>query len=281
MEKYFTVEYLHNQFTMNELTKKLPVTLIGILNSFNKELSNFRREISIISNLSKVRLNSNDFEKITIRYVLNKSSFYFEINVLLIGDYIDWKFYPNEQESTKPSSRSRSAISKEVYTDLESKLIGWKDVITKVTELKDPLEFFNSDNFIEFYSQEILEFFPTTDEDEKYPLSSKKQKLATELIDKQSKFILKELSQIQNKESDKYYDLSRANRNLLELKEDIKVMTVEEVKRKWSLSLGAIVKWCRDKFIKYLKLDSANGHDVSRAFGSFIGGVFGIPKFDQ
>jgi hypothetical protein len=266
---------------MIEITKKLPITLIEILNNFNEELSNFRRDVEMKSDIGEIRLNSTKYERVNIRYLLKNTSFYFEINFVLEGDFIDWNFYPHRQDSTKKYSRARIGVTSNVYSELKNALTNWKKIITNISQLKNPLEYFDSDNFIEFYSGEILEQIPTTEEEEKYPLSSAKRKLAIELIDKQTKFIKKELSAVKDVNSDKYYDLLLAEKNLNELKEDLPRMTVAEVKRKWSISLGVIIKWCSGKFIKFTKMDGVSGHDISRTIGSFIGGVFGIPKIDQ
>ena len=266
---------------MNEIAKKLPITLIEILNAFNEDLSDLRRNIELSTNSSETKVKNIKYEKISIKYSLKKTNFYFEIHFLVVGDYIDWNFYPHKEDSTRKYARTRTELTTNIYTELGSALHKWKEMVTNIYELKNPFEYFDTDNFIEFYSGEILEQIPTTEEEENYPLSSAKRKLAIELIDKQTKFIKKELSAVTDVNSDKYYDLLLAEKNLNELKEDLPRMTVAEVKRKWSISLGVIMKWCSNKFIKFTKMDGISGNDVSRTIGSFIGGVFGIPKIDQ
>jgi hypothetical protein len=59
-------------------------------------------------------------------------------------------------------------------------------------------------------------------------------------------------------------DLTNAKTNLSELKENMPQMTISEVKQKWSISFGTIIKWSKKKFIQFMNIDKASGNDISR-----------------
>lgn len=113
------------------------------------------------------------------------------------------------------------------------------------------------------------------------PLSSALQILAIDMVDKQLEFISNEISVLGGDDPEKKNDLMIAKNILDKMKSDIPRMTIAEIKKSWSISLGAIRKWCGEKFVTFLKIDKSNGYDVSRMIGSFIGGALGIPKIEQ
>tara|TARA_B110000879_G_scaffold6_1_gene6 strand:+ start:447 stop:1244 length:798 start_codon:yes stop_codon:yes gene_type:complete len=265
---------------MIDITKKLPISLITLMNSFNDKLIPLRKQMELISTSNKVRLNSSDYENIKTKYIVKNSEFFFEINFLINGDYIDWNYYPNVKDSSKKSNQGRIAFDQKIYDRLKSDLEKWEKNILVVNELSNPVEFFTKDKIIEFYSKEIIEKIPFNEYEEEFPLHSDKQDLAIILIDKQIKFIETELKGIKDKSSEKHQDLTNAKTNLSELKENMSQMTISEVKKKWSLSFGTIIKWLKAKFIQFLNIDKASGNDISRLIGGFIGGVFGVPKVE-
>ncbi len=155
--------------------------------------------------------------------------------------------------------------------------MNWREFVYRF----DFKNYFIIDNIIQFYSGEFLELVPIIEAEEKFPLSSRKQKLALKLIDDQCDFIDSQIKEISNTDSEEFNDLTIAKNILNEMKIKLPRMTIAEVKRNWSISFGAIQKWCGEKFIQFLKIDKANSHDISRTIGSFVGGVLGIPKIES
>lgn len=265
---------------MIDITKKLPISLITLLNNFNEKLIPFRKQTELSATSSKTTHNSISYENIKTKYNIKNSDFFFEINFVIEGDYIDWKYYPETEDSSKKTTQRRTSFSKKTLDLLESELMKWKKNISLITKLENPLEFFSKDKIIEFYSNEVQQKMTFNEFEEELPLSSEKQELAIILIEKQEKFLNIELKNIEDKTSDKYQDLNKAKENLKELKENIPQMTVSEVKRQWSLSFGTIIKWAKNKFVVFMNIDKASGNDISRLIGSFVGGIFGIPKVE-
>ncbi|MRT92277.1 hypothetical protein [Ancylomarina sp. 16SWW S1-10-2] len=265
---------------MIDITKKLPISLITLLNSFNEKLIPFRKQIELDAVSSKVSFNNISYENIKTSYKIKNSSFSFEINFIIDGDYIDWNYYPNAKDSSKKTNQKKLIFNQKICDQLKADLEKWKENISIINELVNPIDFFLKDKIIEFYSKEVQEKMPFNEYEEEFPLSSEKQDLAVVLIDKQVKFLEQELKSIKDKTTEKYQDLNNAKANLSELKEDMSQMTISEVKRKWSLSFGTIIKWSKKKFIQFMSFDKASGNDISRLIGSFLGGVFGVPKLE-
>ncbi|MCT8339727.1 hypothetical protein MG296_06655 [Flavobacteriaceae bacterium TK19130] len=266
---------------MENITRILPISIINILNDFNSSLEDYRKEVSLNPSLKEMVINSEKFQTVSLRYSLKNTSYYFEIDYVVKADKISWKQYPYSSSSTKPRNRSRVAVNTNSTKELKSHFAAWISIISKTKKLENPLEYFQLDHFVEFYSYEVIEQIPTTENEVKFPLTSEKQNIAIDLISKQTKFIDKELSKINDKNSEEYFDFEFAKYNLINLKKELPRMTVSEVKQKWALSFGVIMKWAGDRFLKFIKIDKETGFDLSRAIGSFIGGVFGIPKLDQ
>lgn len=264
---------------MIDITKKLPISLIVILNDFNKKLVPFRKQTELNAISSKINLNNGHHEKIRIRYTI-KNSLFFEINFIIDVDYIDWNYYPETKDSSKKTVQKRIAFNDKTAELLLSELIKWEGNISLINNLKNPFEFFNKDKIIEFYSNEVHQKMTFNEHEDELPLASEKQEMAIVLIEKQEKFLEIELKNIDDNTSEKYKDLKYAKDNLNELKENMSQMTVSEVKKKWSLSFGTIIKWSKRNFITYMHIDKASGNDISRLIGNFVGGVFGIPKIE-
>jgi hypothetical protein len=265
---------------MIDITKKLPISLITLLNNFNKKLIPFRKKIELNASSSNVSLNSVSYENIKTKYTVKNTNFFFEINFIVNGDYIDWNYYPETENSTKKTIKSRSAFNNIVSKKLANELVKWEEHILLLDKLENPIDFFTKDKIIEFYSNEIQEKMSFNQSENEFPLPTEKQELAIILIEKQEEFLQIELKETVDKTSEKYQDLKKANDNLIELKENMSQMTVSEVKQKWSSSFGTIIKWSKNKFITFMNIDKASGNDISRLIGSFLGGVFGVPKIE-
>jgi hypothetical protein len=191
---------------MIDITKKLPISLITLMNIFNEKLIPLRKQTELNANSSKVSLNSNNYENIRTRYTIKNSEFFFEINFIIDGDYIDWNYYPNAKDSSKKANQNRLAFNQKVCDQLKVDLEKWERNIIIVNELSNPLEFFSKDKIIEFYSKEVREKMPFNEYEEEFPLSSDKQDLAIILIDKHVKFLEIELKATKDKTSEKYQD---------------------------------------------------------------------------
>ena len=265
---------------MIDITKKLPISLITVLNDFNKKLIPFRKQTELNATSSKVNFNNTNHENIKTRYTIKNTSLFFEINFIIDGDYIDWNYYPETKDSSKRTAQKRIAFNNKTAELLLSELMKWEENISLISNLENPLEFFSKDKIIEFYSNEVHQKMTFNEHEEELPLASEKQELAITLIERQEKFLEIELKNIEDKTSEKYNDLKQAKDNLKELKENMSQMTVSEVKQKWSLSFGTIIKWSQKSFITFMNIDKASGNDISRLIGSFVGGVFGIPKIE-
>ncbi len=90
---------------MEDLVKKIPIQLTQLLNNFNTELSEFRNEIEMDSQDTRVRYSNTNYDGVKVRYQLKNSSFYFELEYLLKGDIVNWKFYPHAKHSTQEKNR--------------------------------------------------------------------------------------------------------------------------------------------------------------------------------
>lgn len=267
---------------MIDLNSKLPIELTRLLNEFNKELSELKKEIVADASSQVIKYNNSKAEKIIFSYKKRNSNFFFEINFIVSKDIINWKFYPYNGTSTKPTAIGETnSNDSSVYTRLSNSLRSWLKIVTTVLQTENPLAFFEVDDFIRFYSNEILDEIPITEEENKFPLSSEKQKIAIDLINIQEKFLKKEIESIEDKTSEKYHDLQLSKKLIEKIKEELPRTTAAEVKRNWTISLGSIKKWCGEQFIKFLIADKQTNYDLSRTLGSFLGGVFGIPKIEQ
>ncbi|MCW3789803.1 hypothetical protein [Plebeiibacterium sediminum] len=113
---------------MDDLVKKIPIELTQLLNSFNTELSEYRKNIEMNSHNIRVRYSNSDFDGVKIIYKQKNSSFYFELEYLLKGDYITWKYYPHAQHSTQEKNRARAKIDPaKTFKELLSSLRLWKN----------------------------------------------------------------------------------------------------------------------------------------------------------
>lgn len=267
---------------MNDLVKKIPIELTNLLNLFNEDLSDRRNLIEMNASEASVILNKSNYNAIKIKYQLKKTNFFFEIEFIPLQDYVKWSYYPHSTNSTKEKKRDIALLAEVIKrNELLDNLRQWKYIINETDELENPLNFFKTDPFIKFYAGEFIEEIQIDEEDKNRPLTSKQRAEFIELIKKQSDFLAIELSNIKDDTSEKFQDLTTSQRILTELSENIPRMTTAQVKQNWAISLGAIRKWCEDQFIKFLNIDKNTKYDLSRSLGSFIGGVFGIPKLDE
>ncbi|MGE0020711.1 MAG: hypothetical protein AB7S72_13650 [Draconibacterium sp.] len=267
---------------MLDLNFKLPLELTRTLNEFNKELSELRKDIIADASSKIITYNNSKSEQITFSYKTKNSNLFFDINFIVSRDLIHWKFYPYNNTSTKPTTIGETnANDSKVYNQLLDSLKSWLKIVKTVLQLDNPLTFFEIDDFIKFYSNEILDEIPISDEENKFPLSSEGQKKAIDLINIQEKFLIIEIEEIEDKTSEKYHDLELSRKLIEKIKEELPRTTVADLKRNWAISLGSIKKWCSEKFIQYLIADKQTNYDLSRTLGSFIGGVLGIPKIEQ
>ncbi|WP_289055067.1 hypothetical protein [Carboxylicivirga marina] len=157
-----------------------------------------------------------------------------------------------------------------------SQLRQWKNNLVQVNELENPLDYFQIDEFIRFYAGEIIDITPVEESDHIKPLSSEKQLVVIKLMNQQSEFISTEIENLEENEEDKKNDLILAQKILDKMKENISRMTIADIKKNWSISFGAIRKWCGERFLTFVKVDKANGNDISRMIGSFVGGILNI-----
>ena len=95
---------------MIDITKKLPISLITVLNDFNKKLIPFRKQTELNATSSKVNFNNTNHENIKTRYTIKNTSLFFEINFIIDGDYIDWNYYPETKDSSKRTAQKRIAF---------------------------------------------------------------------------------------------------------------------------------------------------------------------------
>jgi len=266
---------------MKDLVNKIPIELTQLLNSFNQDLSDKKKIIKMTASEFRVRYNNSEYDGIKILYKLIDTSFFIELDYLLKGDVISWRFYPQAKNSTKEKKidwRSLETVLK--GNILLNQLRTWKNIIAEIESLENPLEFFAIDDFIKFYAGEFIDEIVINEQDEKLPLSSSNKEKVINLIAKQSEFLEIEISEIEDSSSEKYNDLLISQKILGEIQENISRKTVAEIKRNWSISLGAIRKWCEDKYLKFLAADKSSNYELSRSLGSFIGGLFGFPRLD-
>jgi hypothetical protein len=262
---------------MNELYKKIPIKLTQILNAFNIELKSYKKSIDLVFS-SETAQYDKQYEKIIIEYKIKNTEFYFKVNFITEKDYINWDFYPNLETSTKKKEKGTTTTTENTYKELTENLTHWNSKLKDIYSLENPMIFF-TDKFIENYAFEILEEVETVNHEYEIPLPSKKQKMALLLLEKHKEFI--EIEMENSKEnSEKIKDLEVAKKNITEIEGNITRMTISEVKQKWSIAFGVIMKWSAEKFVKFVKIDKATGQDISRMLGGFIGGVFGIPKIE-
>jgi hypothetical protein len=264
---------------MKDLANRIPIELTQLLNNFNKELSEKRKSVEMAASEFRVRHNSADYDGIRLRYSLKGTLFFFEIEYLLKGDLINWKFYPESKNSTKEKKYDRTVISSVLKSNsLLGHLRLWKNNISEIEQLENPLDYFSVDSFIKFYAGEFIEEFDIGEQDEMLPLPQSKRDMVISLINIQAEFLGSEISEIDDKSSEKYNDLVVSKNILVEIQENISRMTVAEIKRNWAISLGAIRKWCENKYVEFLMADKNTKYELSRSLGSFIGGLFGIPR---
>lgn len=229
--------------------------------------------------IRSVRLQNSNREQVVITYSLKNSDFFFQIYFVVALDNINWKYYPTNNTSTKPTITSQTdSGSNGAFTRLFNTLTQWKNFISTVTELDNPIEYFKVDKFLKFYSSEIIDEFPITDEPKQLPMPSERQKKAIKLLEVQKEFIQLELEDEKDAGSDKYVDLNMAKELIEKIEEELPRLTEAEVKQNWSISLAGIKKWCENKFFIFLAEDKKLDYSFSRSFGSFVGGAFGLPN---
>lgn len=264
---------------MEDLEKKIPIALTEILNKFNEQLSKIRNEISMEASFPDGGLNNQ--RQIIISYRLKGTDFYFNIYFTTTSDLIYWTYYPYTKASTKPTSVAQAnTIDHGVFSRLMESLINWKQYIENYKDVENPIKFFSVDDFIKFYSDEILVEIPEFENESKFPLSSVRQVKALKLIERQIEFLDNEINNVQDHTSEIYYDLINSKKLIEKVREDMPRITATELKKNWAISLGYIKKWCTEKFISFLKIDKETDNELSRTLGSFIGGLFGVPKID-
>jgi hypothetical protein len=264
---------------MEDLRNRIPLELTQTLNKFNKELDNIQSKVEMITETKSIRVDNSNREQIIIEYRIKNSKYFFNISFVDKLDKINWKYYPYNNTSTMPKSNGSSDSNGDgIYERLGKTLSLWRDIVSKVHELENPIDYFKVDKFIKFYSDEILIDFPVTEEQKQFPISSSKQEKAILLLAKQKEFLQKELEDLKDKSSEKYSDLKFSHSLVEKIEEELPRLTEEEVKRNWSISLGGIKKWCADKFFDFLIVDKASNYNFSRSLGSFFGGVFGAPN---
>lgn len=267
---------------MIDLVNIIPIEYTILLNAFNKELNDKRHAVEMSASNFRVRLNNFEYEGIKIRYSQKNTTFFFEIDYLLKGDFINWKFYPFAKNSTKEKITERIILDNAIKkNELLSDLRLWRNNIIEIDKLENPLDFFKTDNFIKFYASEFIEEFNIEEQDEKSPLPTQYRKKILELLNKQIEFIKIELSGIEDIDSEKYQDLTTSQELLSEISENIPRMTIADIKRNWAIPLGAIRKWCEDQYLKFLILDNNSDYKLSRSLGSFIGGLFNLPQLED
>jgi hypothetical protein len=266
---------------MEDLEKKIPYELTVTLNKFNVELTKIKNEVTMEASSTNIKISNSNQTQITISYRIKNLNFYFIIYFITGSDLIHWKYYPYNKTSTKSTTVGQASTSDpSVFSRLLSTLISWKQLIENYKTIENPINFFLVDDFIKFYSDEILEEIPENETENKFPLSSAKQIKALKLIELQIQFLDREIINTEDQSSEKYNDLVNSKKLIEKIRENLPRLTASEVKKNWSISLAGIKKWCGEKFIQFLKLDKESGHDLSRTLGSFIGGIFGIPKLD-
>lgn len=267
---------------MKELVNRIPIELTQLLNTYSKDLSDKRKYIGMIASEFRVQYKNSEYDGIRIRYNKKGTSFFFEIEYLLKVDLISWKFYPESKNSTKEKIYDRTIFEPVLKNNsLLSHLRLWKNNISEIDSLENPLDYFSVDNFIKYCAGEFIEEFDIHEQDEMLPLSHSNQKKVIYLINKQTEFLEIEISEISDSSSEKYNDLLISKKILVEIQENISRMTIAEIKRNWAFSLGAIRKWCESQYIKVLMADKSSNYELSRSLGSFIGGIFGIPKLES
>lgn len=267
---------------MKDLTYRIPIKLTKLLNSFNDDLLNRRNAIEMNATEFSVRLNGSDYDGIRIRYNHKFTTFYFELEYLLFADLISWKYFPRAANSTRVAKNERTSLESVLRNNkLLTHLRKWKNNLVEIESLENPLGFFITDDFIKFYAGEFIEEIVVHEQDEKLPLSYSNREKVIYFITKQIEFLKTEISEIKDLSSEKYNDLIVSQKILNEIQENISRMTVADIKRNWSISLGAIRKWCENQFINFLDADRNSKYDISRSLGSFVGGLFGIPKLDS
>lgn len=263
---------------MEDLEKKIPYSLTLTLNKFNELLTPFKKDVIMEAAPS----NSATQKQITISYRFRNTDFYFHIYFTLVSDLIYWQYYPYSNTSTKPTSVAQSSSnSSTIYKSLSDTLILWKKLCEDFRSIENPIKFFQIDDYIKFYADEILVELPENETDSKLPLSSLKQSMAIKLLNLQIQFLDTEINGIEDLKSEKYKDLFFAKKLLEKIKEDLPRTTTSDVKKNWIISLACIKKWCFDKFLAFLSADKNSHYDLSRTLGSFIGGIFNIPKLES
>ncbi|MFK8038751.1 MAG: hypothetical protein AB8B74_10710 [Crocinitomicaceae bacterium] len=207
------------------------------------------------------------------------TNFFFEIAYLVKADTISWNFYPSSKDSTKDKKEDRVLLVNALQRkNLMNDFLRWKSNLVELETIDNPLEFFNIDDFVKFYAGEFIGEFVITEKDEIEPLSFAQKSRIIGLISKQSKFLDNEISTTTEMYPEKLNDLKVSKDVLEQILIDMPRMTVSEVKRNLALPLGAIRKWCEDKYIAFLLRDKESDYELSRSLGSFIGGLFGVPK---
>jgi hypothetical protein len=267
---------------MDELVKILPIQLSTTLLEIKKQLSDIKHEIISKKSIDEIVFETQKLKQVSIIYNIKDTEYFFSINFLKKRDLISWKFLPQNRTSTilYQSSHGDSNDSV-VYNRLINDLNKWKGFVLEAYKIENPIDFFDIDNFIKFYSDEILAEYEPTPDELKYPLSTDKQLRAIELLNKQAEFIDQELREIEDNTSEQYNDLSHAKILTERIKENISRTTEAEVRRNWSISLAYIRKWCGEKFLQFLMLDKSTNYDLLRTLGSFMGGAIGIPKLES
>lgn len=265
---------------MKDLTKKIPIELTQTLNKFNNELEHLQSKIGLSAESKSVSAQNSNREQIVVSYQLKNSSYFFHINFVVELDLINWKYYPHNNTSTKTTTSSQiNSNDNGAYKRLLNALQLWKNKVINVIEIEDPIDYFRVDKFIKFYSSEIIDEYPITEEQKQLPMPSERQKKALRLLGVQREFIQSELEDEKDINSDKYIDLNLAKELIEKIEEELPRLTEAEVKQNWSISLAGIKKWCENKFLTFLAADNNNDYSLSRSLGSFVGGALNLPNF--
>ena len=263
---------------MNDLEKKIPIDLTNLLNSINQDLSYKRELISLACFEVKISKSNIAHNGVKILYQVKDTDFLFEINYIFDSNQINCSYYPGSTNSISKQSVEWTSLAEAVSKGIISNHIKlWKSLLDQIFNLKNPLDFFKIDNFIEFYAGEFIQDFPISKEDEIKPFTALQQQKLLEFIDLQSKFIDLELSNPASVSSEKKQDLTNAQKIIFDIQENITRMTAAQVKRNMAFSLAAIRKWCEHQLINFLVTDKAYENQISRSLGSFVGGLLGIP----
>jgi hypothetical protein len=264
---------------MKSSTKHLPISLIKTLNSFNSSIIAFRDILEITSTEKTVTFNSAKYVEVTIKYSMKDTTSFFELSFVPIKDYLNYNYYPNEISSSKIFKIDKHVLDEKMHTELEKHLTKWKNNLTELVNLKDPLDFFN-DTFVESYSAEIIDFVGDDVEKDYYPISFEKQLKVIALIIEQQDFVNSQIKEVTDETSEKFQDLNNTLIELEYIKENLPRMTSKELKERWSSTFAVLIKWCAKQLAVFAKIDAQNDGNISRVIGNLIGGIFNLPRME-